>query len=317
MRNMSVFGAVLALVIVAHAAHGEDPDGAFDGAIPLLSHWKQPPLPTQRVPQAEYRARHRGGTQQHRPFRFEPIFRAQSADTGGSDGGSGAGAATDPSQPLTQIQLQNSFIPNTYNAEGYSNVFAFQPVIPLHLGWDGIPYHIIRPTLPVISPTANPDGTADVEGGLGDLTLIDIYVYPMKELKTNVGVGPVIIAPTATHPQLGLREWQLGPSIFAITKAVPKWNLGFLVQIPFSMESDAYTVQMQPIAVRLLPNEWYVGVGDLLWNLDDRNGNYDIPLSVRIGKVQKIGNSLFNIFLQPQYTPRDSRVVDDLSGVSN
>jgi len=50
-----------------------------------------------------------------------------------------------------------------------------------------------------------------VEGGLGDLTIIDIVVHPFEKLKTNVGVGYVAVAPTATDPQLGLREWQLGP----------------------------------------------------------------------------------------------------------
>ena len=117
-------------------------------------------------------------------------------------------------------------------------------------------------------------------------------------------VPPVVIAPTSSNRQLGLGEWQLGPTIFAVSSAVPKWNLGALVEVPFSMESDAYSVQMQPIAVRMLPDEWYVGAGDLLWTFDDQNGGYNIPLSVRVGKVHKFGDHLMNIFLQPRYTPR-------------
>lgn len=232
------------------------------------------------------------------------LFRGQSPEADDGGGGAGAAAATDPSQPLTQFQLQNSFIPSTYASDGYSNVFVLQPVIPLKLNWDGIPYHIIRPTLPVISPTADPNGPLGVEGGLGDLTILDVYIRPFERWKTNIGVGPVVIAPTSSHRQLGLGEWQLGPTIFVVSKAVPKWNLGGLVQVPFSMESDAYTVQMQPIVVRTLPDEWYVGVGDLLWKIDDQNGGYDIPLSVRVGKVLKFGDHLLNISLQPQYTPR-------------
>lgn len=231
-----------------------------------------------------------------------PIIRAQSADGGGS--GSGAAAATDPSVPLTQFQLQNSFIPSTYGADGYSNVFVVQPVIPLNLDWDTIPYHIIRPTLPVIAPTADPDGPMGVQGGLGDLTVIDVYVRPFEQIKTNIGIGPVVIVPTSTHSQLGLGEWQLGPTVFAVSKAVPKWNLGVLVQAPFSMESDAYALQVQPIVVRTLPQDWYVGSGDLLWTFDDQNGGYDVPLSARVGKVHKFGDHILNIFLQPQYTPR-------------
>ena len=60
------------------------------------------------------------------------LFRGQSPEADDGGGGAGAAAATDPSQPLTQFQLQNSFIPSTYASDGYSNVFVLQPVIPLN-----------------------------------------------------------------------------------------------------------------------------------------------------------------------------------------
>jgi hypothetical protein len=230
------------------------------------------------------------------------IFRGQSGGSGGG-GGAGAGAATDPTAPLAQLQLQNVFIPETYDSSGYANQFIIQPVIPIFLDFENFPYHIIRPTLPVISPTADPDGPLGVEGGLGDLAIVDAIVHPIKKLKTNVGGGYIVVAPTATDPQLGLQEWQLGPTIFAITKIIPKWNLGALVEVPFSLESDAYAVQMQPIAVRLLPDEWYVGWGDLNWTLDDQNGNYNLPINLRIGKVCKVGDQPLNVFVMPFYTP--------------
>ena len=47
-------------------------------------------------------------------------FLVRGQDDGESSGGAGAGAAaaTDPSVPLTQLQLQNQFVPSTYNAGG-------------------------------------------------------------------------------------------------------------------------------------------------------------------------------------------------------
>ena len=230
------------------------------------------------------------------------IIRGQSGGSGGG-GGAGASAATDPSVPLAQMQFQNVFVPETHDASEYSNQFIIQPVIPIHLDFEFFPYHIIRPTLPVVSPTADPDGALGVAGGLGDLTIIDIVVHPIEKLQTNVGVGYVAVAPTATDPQLGLREWQLGPSMFAVSKAVPKWNLGVLAEVPFSLESDAYSAQMQPIVIRMLPDEWYVGWGDLLWTLDDQDGNYNLPISIRVGKVCKVGDQPLNVFLMPFYTP--------------
>ena len=138
---------------------------------------------------------------------------------------------------------------------------------------------------------------------MGDLTFFDLYNHPMPELKTVLAVGWSGSIPTATYSTLGKGELFLGPSAAILNRSVPKWLLGFLFEAPFSVQSDAYTIQFQPIAVRYLPNEWYVGVGDLLMLFDDEQGNYDIPLSLRIGKVVKVGKQPLNIFLQPQFTP--------------
>lgn len=231
------------------------------------------------------------------------VVRGQSPGEG-AGGGAGAAAATDPSVPLTQLQLQNVFTPETYNASGYSNTFIVQPVIPLNIGEEAFfPYHIIRPTLPIVAPTADPDGPLGVQGGLGDLTVVDAFIHPCEELKTNFGIGYVGILPTRTHPQLGRGEWQLGPSAVVISRAIPKWIVGGLVEVPFSLGSDAYTVQMQAIALRLLPDEWFVGWGDQILRFDDENGGYDIPLSLQLGKVAKVGNTPMKLFVEPIYTP--------------
>jgi len=37
--------------------------------------------------------------------------------------------------------------------------------------------------------------------------------------------------------------------------------------------------------------------------LDNHNGDYDIPISLRAGKVVKVGKSPFNIFFQCDYHP--------------
>ena len=232
---------------------------------------------------------------------------SNSGGTGG-EGGAGAAAATDPSVPLAAFQLQNIFTPESYDASGYANILIVQPVIPLKICEDAFfPYHIIRPTLPVIAPTADPDGPRGVHGGLGDLAVLDIYLHPIKELKSTIGIGYALTAPTRTHPALGRGEWEIGPSIAAITQAVPKWNIGFLYEQFFSVESDAYSILFQPVIVRTLPDEWYVGWGDLLMKLDDQDGGYNLPISGRVGKVVKCGDTPVNIFVQPSYTPRGLR----------
>ena len=210
--------------------------------------------------------------------------------------------------PLAAFQIQNVFAPESYDASGYANTLIVQPVIPLKICEDAFfPYHIIRPTLPIIAPTADPDGPRGVHGGLGDLSVLDIYLHPIKELKSTIGIGYAFTAPTRTHPALGRGEWEIGPSFAAITQAVPKWNIGFLYEQLFSVESDAYSILFQPVIVRTLPDEWYVGWGDLLMKLDDQDGGYNLPINGRVGKVVKFGDTPVNIFVQPSYTPRGLR----------
>ncbi|PHS11129.1 MAG: hypothetical protein COA78_10330 [Blastopirellula sp.] len=220
------------------------------------------------------------------------------------DSGTSAGDAIDPSVPLAQIQIQNNFITESYHASGYSNQIIIQPVIPFHLSEDGyFPYHIVRPTLPIIAPTANPDGDFGVQGGLGDLSILDIYVHPVKKLKTNFGLGYIAILPTSTHSGLGTGEFQIGPSAVVISSAIPNWKLGVLYQQPFSTETNKFSVNVQPLAVRVFENHSYLGWGTDFWKVSDQNGNYQLPLMVRTGKVVEIGEKRFNISLEAQYTP--------------
>lgn len=220
-----------------------------------------------------------------------------------------AGGGPDPNNPaaiLTQLQVQNIFTPETHDASGYSNTAVVQPVLPFPVAMPGLkeifPAHIIRPTLPIISPTADPIGPADVEGGMGDLVVVDVFVHSVEDFG-SILVGYDVVFPTASHPQLGLGEWQMGPVAAVIYTEVPKTILGGLVQSQFSLESEAQSISIQPILVRNLPNKWYVGWGTTFWTFNTDNGNYNLPLNARVGKVTKIGDQPVNIFVEPFYTP--------------
>ncbi|GAF72274.1 unnamed protein product, partial [marine sediment metagenome] len=216
---------------------------------------------------------------------------------------------TDPTAILTQIQMQNTFTFETYNASGYANTAVVQPVLPFPVAMPGLkefaPFHIVRPTLPFPAPTADPDGPLGVQGGMGDFTILDVAIHPTSW--GNIAFGYSLIAPTSTDPQLGLQEWQFGPSLGLIYKKVPKTNLGLVAQVPFSLESDAQEVDVQVVAVRHLPNEWYLRWGDTFSTFNTATGAYNIPIQPAIGKVVKKG--LFglpnNIFLAGEYTPGD------------
>jgi hypothetical protein len=220
---------------------------------------------------------------------------------------SGGVDPTDPTAILTQLQLQNTFGFESYNASGYANTFVVQPVIPFPVAMPGLkeifPAHIMRPTLPFPAPTADPDGPLGVQGGMGDLTVLDAAIHPTSW--GNIALGYSLIAPTSTHPQLGLQEWQFGPSAGLVYKKIPKWNLGFVAQMPFSLESDAQEVDVQMVIVRHLKNQWYIRWGDNFSTFNTATGAYNIPIQVALGKVVKKGllGLPNNIFLGGLYTP--------------
>jgi hypothetical protein len=220
---------------------------------------------------------------------------------------SGGVDPTDPTAILTQIQLQNNFAVESYNASGYANTFIVQPVLPFPVAMPGLkeffPAHIMRPTLPFPAPTADPDGPLGVQGGMGDLTILDVGIHPTSW--GNIALGYSLIAPTSTHPQLGLQEWQLGPTAGLIYKKIPKTNLGFVAQMPFSLEGEHSEVDLQIVFVRHLSASTYIRWGDTFWTFNTDTGAYNMPIEIAYGKVFKRG--LFgvpnNVFVMPYYTP--------------
>lgn len=136
---------------------------------------------------------HQPNSQPYAPASWQEQASGQTAGGGGegeSGGGAGAGAAVNPSVPLSQIQFQNVFIPETYDGSGYANQFVVQPVIAINRKPESFfPYHIIRATFPVLAPVADPDGIAPDLPGLGDSAFGILVEQQTKHRSTRVGCG--------------------------------------------------------------------------------------------------------------------------------
>jgi hypothetical protein len=255
-------------------------------------------------PDDRYDSRTGGGTgmHTHHPADVHKTNKQAHPHSGGVD-------PTDPTAILTQIQFQNNFAVESYNASGYANTFIVQPVLPFPVAMPGLkeffPAHIMRPTLPFPAPTADPDGPLGVQGGMGDFTILDVGVHPTSW--GNLALGYSLIAPTSTHPQLGLQEWQLGPTVGLVYKKIPKTILGFVAQMPFSLESEASSIDVQLTYVRHLPNQTYIRWGDTFWTFNTDTGAYNMPIEIAFGKVFKkgLGGLPNNVFVMPFYTPEE------------
>ena len=88
--------------------------------------------------------------------------------------------------------------------------------------------------------------------------MLDAFVHPVENFGTLL-LGYNAVLPTSTDPQLGVGEWQLGPAGGVLYKEIPDLLLGVLVTTQYSFQSDAQQINISPIIVKHLPDQWYVG----------------------------------------------------------
>jgi hypothetical protein len=228
-----------------------------------------------------------------------------------------ANQATNPAAPLTQLQLQNIFIPESDNAEGYSNQFIVQPVIPFKLSDTGYFRNLItRTTLPVVK-SADPDGPLGSKTGLGDMTVL--FALPHADRLTDTfgfewAPLAAVVAPTATSKSLGSGKWSLGPGLLVIGGRKNLFTTGDSLQFgaygynvwDVGGDSDRAGVNelfLGPLVVYhfkefLRQPGWYLRWTDELMSFDwEKGGEASIPLGGAIGRVFSIGHQPVNIFL--------------------
>lgn len=207
--------------------------------------------------------------------------------------------ANNPLTPKITINFHDYYVPElTDLPDRYANQFLLRGLIPSDLF--GKP-QLFRFTLPVATAPEFPNGYVT---GLGDLTLMDIFVFPGKEV--SFGAGPIVVLPTATDEALGAGKWQLGAVGMAV--APTSWGLvGGLATYQASVagQSDRENVSLatfQPIVNYNLSDGFYLR-STATWNFNLESGDYSIPIGFGIGKVIPLGKkATMNAFIEPQYT---------------
>ena len=228
-----------------------------------------------------------------------------------------ANQATNPAAPLTQLQLQNIFVPESDNAQGYSNQFIVQPVIPFHLNSDWyFPNLVTRTTLPVIK-SPDPNGPLGSKTGLGDMTVL--FALPHADRLTDTfgfewAPLAAVVAPTATSKSLGSGKWSLGPGLLVMGGRKNLFTTGDSLQFGAygynvwdvagsDTRADINEFYFGPVltyhfAEFLRQPGWYLRWTDELMSFDwEKGGEASLPLGGAIGRVFSIGNQPVNMFL--------------------
>lgn len=228
-------------------------------------------------------------------------FTALSFGTAVAQEHSDVNEANNPLTPKITVNFHDYYIPSFNDVPGSpkSNQLLLRGLIPSDLG--GMP-QLFRYTLPVATAPDEPSGYVT---GLGDLTLMDIFILP-KHGEVTLGAGPLVVLPTATDESLGSGKWQIGGA--GVVVAPQTWGLiGGLAtyQTSFAGQSDRPDVNLftfQPIVNFNLSGGWYLR-SSATWNFNFESGSSYVPVGFGVGKVIPLDKGItMNAFVEPQYT---------------
>ncbi|MFF0952597.1 hypothetical protein ACFYE9_34735 [Rhizobium leguminosarum] len=230
-----------------------------------------------------------------------PLLLALASSAGAQEAHDAVNEANNPLTPKITINLQDYYIPSFIDTPGEpeANQFLLRGLIPSDMF--GLP-QLLRFTLPIAT---SPDVPSGYVTGLGDLTLMDLFILP-KHGDITLGAGPLLVVPTATDKSLGSGKWQIGAA--GVVVAPQSWGLlGALAtyQTSFAGVDDREDVSLltfQPILNINLSDGWYLR-SSATWNFNLESGNSYIPVGAGVGKVFQLDKGVtMNAFLEPQYT---------------
>lgn len=210
--------------------------------------------------------------------------------------------ANNPLADMTALNFHNYYVPKLTDApdDAYLNNAWIRFAKPFSEG-----KLLLRISAPINTiGIPNGSGTVNSTNGLGDINAFLSYNFVSEPSKT-IGVGPLLVAPTATETELGSGKWQGGFAFVAFIANSATFQFGGLItwQASFAGDSDRPDTSFAAVQPFYF---WQLGKGTYLrgapiWVFDLKNSTYQVPIALGIGKVVKVENTVFNLFVEPQY----------------
>ncbi|WIY24422.1 hypothetical protein [Parasedimentitalea psychrophila] len=219
-----------------------------------------------------------------------------------SDSASDAAQANNPLADIKAFNIQNYYIgefTGLGNATG--NQFVLRYAQPISIGdtkW------LIRASLPYNSFPVGPGGQK--VSAIGDFDIFAAYQFETGKPGVSFAIGPQVVAPTATDDRLGSDQWQLGVANVYFNATSPIIQYGYLLTWRGGVGDTHGRTRIsqgaiQPFVFYQLGNGYYTG-GAPIWSYNFKNDSYAVPIGIRLGKVTKRNKTVFNFFVEPQYT---------------
>ncbi|BDD05763.1 transporter [Aureibacter tunicatorum] len=210
--------------------------------------------------------------------------------------------ANNPLANMKAFNIQHYYAPNLSGVDGMSGGTTMlryaQPVGRF----------LVRATLPISTLSysgSSPDMDFGSKSGLGDLNIFATYLLTDPTSSTQIGIGPQLTMPTGTN-SFSNDTWNLGGALVVFAGGNPRIQGGGLVTYEHSLTDNSETpvtnkLIVQPFAFIQLGNGTYLrGAPSAIFDIE--RGEYNIPLGIGIGKIVKINNTVYNVFIEPQYS---------------
>ncbi len=215
-----------------------------------------------------------------------------------------AAQANNPLANMTAFNVQDYYIGELTDSEDSANQAWLRYATPVSLGetdW------ILRASLPINSFPTPPDG--DTETGVGDFNVFAAYLIDTGNPAVSFGIGPQLTTPTAGKDELGSEKWSAGFANVLFNASSPKFQYGYLLtwQKSFAGKDDRQDVNVgafQPFAFYQLGGGTYLRSAPI-WVYDLEDDDYSVPLGLGVGQVTKRGSTVFNLFVEPQFSVAD------------
>ena len=218
-----------------------------------------------------------------------------------------AGAAAQANNPLADItafNIQNYYVGDlTGFPDASGNQLVLRFAKPISIGesdW------LIRASLPFNDLDFG--GAAPSISGVGDLDIFAAYQFDTGSPATSFAIGPQVVFPTGKK-EVSSEQWQLGLANVYFNASSPKVQYGYLAiyraGVGDTNGKERVSVgAFQPFLFYQLGDGWYTGTAPI-WSYDFKSDNYSVPLGVRLGKVMPRGKTVYNVFVEPQYSVAD------------
>ncbi|MEP4768178.1 MAG: hypothetical protein ABJQ21_08635 [Roseibium sp.] len=213
-------------------------------------------------------------------------------------------AAAQANNPLADVRAFN--IQNYYTPS-----FTGSGAFPANTSWlryaqpVGTPVgnFLVRASLPFRSVKSS---AVSRTFGMGDFNIFAAYSLDTGAPGVTAGVGPLLVVPTATEDVTGTGKWQAGAAAVYFNAKSKTFQWGGLLtwQTAFAGpkgRDHTNIIAAQPFGFLQLGDGLYTGMAPT-WAFDIQNDRYNVPLGLRLGKVFKRGKTVFNFFVEPQYS---------------